>query len=558
MIVCRDLIKIYIDNDRKIKIPALRGTDLNITEGEIISIVGPSGSGKTTLINILSGLETITSGFVEVAGYNLEKMSLEEKNAYRLNMISNVDQFPERNLFLNISVIDNVQFYQMLRFGFVSSLISRINQILEKLGIEHLKNRIVKTLSGGEMTRVAIACALAKKTPVILCDEPTGQLDSDNTEKVKKLLLEVSKEFKTTILVVTHDLRFLDEFSKTCEIRNGRISVILNEEERKAQSTFPLHLKSHIDSTRSARIPDLIYDALKLETDVEYEVSENSEITIKNPKSISPEKIIPPKPITVPKKLDLKKIPSKYKKGKELVIHLKNVNKSYEISDGKIKVLNSISLKVFEGELLFILGPSGSGKTTLLKVMTGLEPSSSGSIEILGTDFSVLSDAQKADFRLRNFGLIAQQGNLHPHLTVKENFYIKDIFLKDKNNDNNTKQKIDELLSRYKIAHRQESFPLEVSGGELQRASLAIAAYRNPKILFLDEPTANLDYDLAKETINKLVEFHKAIEITLIIATHDLSLLQENHRAIEINDGKIINDGLVSMKKSKISIRDSP
>lgn len=160
--------------------------------------------------------------------------------------------------------------------------------------------------------------------------------------------------------------------------------------------------------------------------------------------------------------------------------------------------------------LFFILGPSGSGKTTLVKLITGLEKSTNGIIRYFNTVFSDLNDSEKADFKRDNVGKVSQQSNLHPFLTIDKHFYLKDILSGKKFKSKEYDEKVDDFLNRFDIEHRKNSFPLEISGGELQRASLAIANTDYPPIIILDEPTANLDSELAEQAINQIYEIHKA------------------------------------------------
>lgn len=551
MIDCKDLIKIFTDEETKTRIPALRGCDLKVAEGEILTIVGPSGSGKTTLINILAGLETISSGEVRVAGYDLGAMSELELHNYRLQMIGIVDQFPERTIFLDSTVIDNLVFTSNLILSSATKFLDK-EYILEKLGILHLKDRKVKHLSGGEMIRTAIASALAKNVPLLLCDEPTGQLDSMNTERVKILLKQITRDFGITVLVVTHDPRFQEGVDKTCEIRDGRVSTILGVEEQMVYSgknTYPLRFKSRIDSSNSARIPDLILKTLKINEDVEFELNEKGEVKLKHPDKIKPEKLILDDIKERRKVLTIDPLPLDYYSKANVILELENISKIYESNgSGIVNALSDINLRVHKGELLFILGPSGSGKTTLVKLITGLEKSTDGEIRYFNTIFSNLSDSEKADFRRENVGMVSQQGNLHPFLTIDEHFYLKDIFSGKKFKSKEYDEKVDDFLSRFDIKSRKFSFPLEISGGELQRASLAIANTDFPPIIILDEPTANLDSELAEQAINQIYEIHKTTDTTFLIATHDITLIRDGIRAIELIDGKINRDGLVVTK----------
>jgi ABC-type lipoprotein export system ATPase subunit len=552
MIVCTDLIKIFSDEESKIRIPALRGCDLRVNKGEILTIVGPSGSGKTTLINILAGLESISSGFVSVGGYDLSSMNELQLHKYRLHMVGIVDQFPERTLFLEGTVLDNLKFTSNLHVNSKIKYLKNNEEILDKLGILHLKNRLVKHLSGGEMIRVAIGSALAKNVPLLLCDEPTGQLDSVNTEIVKDLLKQITRDFGVTVLVVTHDPRFQEGVDKTCEIRDGRVSTILEVGDKltySETSKFPMKFKTRVDSSSSTRIPDLVLKALRIDEDVEFELMKNGVVKLKHPDGLKPEKIVLQETKVRRKELIMNALPADYMHKSQVVLHLNNVSKTYHSDGGgTVHALSDIDLELHKGEMLFVLGPSGSGKTTLVKLITGLEKSTQGEIFVFTTEFSSLSDVDKANFRRENIGLVSQQGNLHPFLTIDEHFYLRDIFSGKKFTSNIYDEKVDDFLTRFGIHHRKNAFPLEISGGELQRASLAIANNDYPPIIVLDEPTANLDSELAEEAISQIYKLHQTTDITFIIATHDINLIKDGIRAIELVDGKINRDGLVVTK----------
>lgn len=552
MIEIKDLIKIFLDEDTNARVPALRGCDLTVKKGEIITIVGPSGSGKTTLVNIIAGLEAYSSGYVRVGDYELENLTPKALNMYRLEMIGIIDQFPERTLFLDGTIEDNMNFLSNIKSKATKEDYIHNDLILEKLGIDHLKSRIVRGLSGGEMIRTAIACALAKNAPVLLCDEPTGQLDSLNTTRVKELLRQVSRDFGTAILVVTHDPRFQEGVDRTCEIRDGRVSSIINLSEQDAfsgQEKFPLKFNSQIDSTSSIRLPDLVVDILQLEESVELQLSKKGMVKLRHPRKLKPKEVILEDIKLIRKELVMEKLPENHFAEYQPAIELKDVSKIYRSNGNEVHALTNINLKLNKGELLFILGPSGSGKTTLVKLITGLVKVSIGEMTILNKLFSSLSDAERSNFRRENIGLVSQQGNLHPFLTVTENFYLKDIFSGKVFTDISS-ESVNDYLTKFNIEHRSESFPLEISGGELQRASLAIANNNYPPIIILDEPTANLDSDLADQAIEQIYKLHQTTDITFLIATHDINIIKDGMRAIELEDGKIKRDGIVISSNS--------
>ncbi|NHJ05090.1 MAG: ATP-binding cassette domain-containing protein [Candidatus Heimdallarchaeota archaeon] len=553
MIECHDVIKIYSDPEEKIRVAALRGIDLRISKGEVISIVGPSGSGKSTLIKILAGMEAISSGICKVGSFELEKMNVNELLAYQLNNVGLVHQFPERTLFLSGSVKDNLLFSSSLHSKNIHESKLKNKEILKELNIAHLENRRVANLSGGEMIRTAIAFMLAKDVPLLLCDEPTGQLDTANTENIKEILKQISRDFETTVLVVTHDKRFLTGVDRTCEIQNGRVSSLIQAEGKISTETqgFPLKFSSQVDSSQNIRIPNEIYDVLQIGDNIDFVLNEDSKVEIVNPTGIPPKKFI----IRHEQRrteLKIKPLPEDYFQNKDISIELKDLSKIYMSNKQAIPAVTDINLKFFKGELVFIVGPSGSGKTTIVKLITGMEPRSNGEIQVLNTEIHNLTDSQRAIFRRDNIGIVSQQGDLHPVLTVTENLFIKDV-LKNRNITlvDSLQAKIDKIFSDLEISHRKEAFPLDISGGELQRASLAITEYDAAPILILDEPTANMDSELAEKVMKKIFLNHKKLASTLIITTHDINLIQDHARAIELKDGQIAQDGIAENNKSK-------
>ncbi|NHK32586.1 MAG: ATP-binding cassette domain-containing protein [Asgard group archaeon] len=552
MISCRDLIKIYEDEEYGIRVPALRGCDLHINQGEIVAIIGPSGSGKTTLINILAGLTKTSSGECVVIGQELGDLNQNALNRFRLQNIGLVDQFPERTLFLDATIEENMALSTSLVFGDSDEYMDKNYTIRKKLGIDHLTKRRIRFLSGGEMTRTAIACALAKNSPILLCDEPTGQLDSMNTEKVKDLLREVANSFGTTILVVTHDPRFFDGVDKSCEIRDGRVTTMISAEEQKlldSSSGFPLKFRLQIDTSHNIRIPDMVMQSLKVKKEIDIHLEESGKTRLLNPKGLKPKKV-PLKKIENRRKiLELKPLTKSYSKNKKQLIEITNLSKIYQGNGTEVQALSDINLTIYKNELLFIVGPSGSGKTTLIKLLTGLENITAGTIILDGINYSLLSDADKADIRRQKMGLVSQLGNLHPFLTIDDNFLIKDIFSLKKLKAKQIEGINDIQLKNYQIEHRRNHFPLEISGGELQRATLAIASFKDPSIIILDEPTANLDTELAMQTIDEIYKIHKKTDTTIVIATHDITLIRDGYRVIDLEDGQISRDGIAYTKK---------
>ena len=222
-IVCEDLFKIYKVAD--LEVVALRGLDLAVNRGEVVGIVGASGSGKTTLLNILAGYDTPSAGKVRVGDKDLLRMNAREVEAYRRQEIGFVWQQTSLNLFPYLSVLENVALPMMLTDISAGERKARAEELVELVGLTHRMNHTPERLSGGEQQRVSIGVALANRPPLLLADEPTGELDDATAGEVLNLLDAVNQEMDTTILIVTHDPGIAYKVGRVAIIRDGKMSA---------------------------------------------------------------------------------------------------------------------------------------------------------------------------------------------------------------------------------------------------------------------------------------------------------------------------------------------
>jgi putative ABC transport system ATP-binding protein len=220
-IVCEGLVRIF--KVAEIEAVALQGLDLLVESGEMIAIVGASGSGKSTLLNILGGLDIQSAGRAVVAGHDLGQMSTRERTVYRRRVVGFVWQQTARNLLPYLNAVENVEMPMTLdgRAG----RRRRALELLDMVGLADRAHSKPDRLSGGEQQRVAIAVALANEPPVLLADEPTGELDSATAAQVFALMRRANKDLGTTIVIVTHDPLVADQVSRTVAIRDGRTST---------------------------------------------------------------------------------------------------------------------------------------------------------------------------------------------------------------------------------------------------------------------------------------------------------------------------------------------
>ena len=220
-----DVIKLYKPENEILQVPALRGVDLSLKKSELAAIIGPSGSGKSTLIKIIGGIEQPSSGIVEMEDIGIiNKLKGRELTKYRRNVVGFVYQFPERNLLPSLSALENI----MLPIRINNKLgreqrIKRALELLDAVGLADRKENHLTQLSGGEAQRVSIAVALANNPALILADEPTGELDTENTFKIINYFKELNQMYGTSFIVVTHDERFAQMTERTYKIRDGRI-----------------------------------------------------------------------------------------------------------------------------------------------------------------------------------------------------------------------------------------------------------------------------------------------------------------------------------------------
>jgi putative ABC transport system ATP-binding protein len=203
----------------KVDVPALRGVDLEVAAGEFLSIVGPSGSGKSTLFHIIGGLTPPTSGSVQVGGIDLSRVSDAERTRLRKSKVSFV--FQKFNLLPNLTARDNIAIARHI--GGRKDGGGQLENALELLGIAHRLDHKPSELSGGEQQRVAIARAIATNPAILLADEPTGNLDTANSEAVLKILREVNERFGQTILMITHNPEAAAYGHHIVQMRDGRI-----------------------------------------------------------------------------------------------------------------------------------------------------------------------------------------------------------------------------------------------------------------------------------------------------------------------------------------------
>lgn len=224
------------------------------------------------------------------------------------------------------------------------------------------------------------------------------------------------------------------------------------------------------------------------------------------------------------------------------ILVVEHISKSFNSGSRTLTVLDDINFKIVEGSSVAIVGPSGSGKTTLLGLCAGLDVASSGTISLNEIKLNALDEDDRAYTRNKYIGFIFQNFQLLPTLTALENVTVP----LELRGEKDFKDKAVDLLKRVGLGDRTDHYPSQLSGGEQQRVAIARAFITDPKILFADEPTGNLDEETASHVEELIFELNKQQGTTLVMVTHNAELASKTDRILRIKGGKLVEDQLVN------------
>lgn len=220
---------------------------------------------------------------------------------------------------------------------------------------------------------------------------------------------------------------------------------------------------------------------------------------------------------------------------KESILEVQNITKEVNSPEGVLTILKDVNLTINTGDVTSIVGPSGSGKTTLLAIMAGLDLPSRGRIKLMGHEITTMNEDKRAQVRSNDVGFVFQSFHLLPRLSALDNVMLPLEILGDKN----AKNKSMEALNQIGLEKRVKHLPNQLSGGEKQRVAIARAMVKQPKILFADEPTGNLDKASTEIISDLLFSINHAYQTTIVIVTHDLLLAQNCQTMHELDEGSL-------------------
>ena len=268
---CTGLYKIFKVSD--LEVVALRGVDLDIGYGELISIVGASGSGKSTLFIFLVEYQSLKTGNVQVGNFDLLGINQKEAVEYRKTEVGFVWQQTGKNLVPYLDIYSNIELPMMASNLSKKERTARVDSLIEFLNLDSISSRLPENISGGEQQVSAIAVALANQPPLLLADEPTGELDDETSDMVLEKMRYVNENYGTTVVIVTHDPKIEDHVNRSIGMRDGKVvkEVLRN---KKKKSEFVV-----IDSFGGVQIPQEILSKSKIQSKASL-TSEKSKISL--------------------------------------------------------------------------------------------------------------------------------------------------------------------------------------------------------------------------------------------------------------------------------------
>ena len=532
-VLCDNLVKIFKFN--QLEVVALQGLDLEVTHGEVMALVGPSGSGKSTLLNMIGGLDTPNAGGVWVGGLDLLRMSRKEREQYKRLGVGFLWQQPAHNLLPYLSALENVELPMLLAGTSAGERRKRALNLLDMVGLADRACFQPDRLSGGQQQRVALAVALANRPPLLLADEPTGQIDSFSANRVYKALRRVNQAYNTTIIIVTHDPRVASRVDRVVAISDGRTSTEIRRRNAKGEEIQEEEWVL-LDQAGRLQLPKPFVHTLQMSERVKLRLEpDHVSVWPGQSRSIAEH---PRQQFASPgRQMDhisrsWPTLPS------GPVIVTVGLCRTYDLGAEKVHAIRDLNLNVQSGTLCAVTGRSGSGKTTLLNLIAGLDDPTSGNISVCGQSLATMSARQKTVLRRIEIGFVHQTLGLLPYLSVEENVEVP---LRLQNLAGKERRlRVGQALDLVGLSARAHHRSHELSGGEQQRAAIARALVSQPALILADEPTGQLDTLAGAGVIALFREIITRTGITILIASHDPNLIKSTDRVFELSDGRLV------------------
>jgi energy-coupling factor transport system ATP-binding protein len=491
---------------------ALQGLTFTVREGEIVVVFGPSGSGKTTMLRILAGFDRPSAGRVDVLGVDLRRLGRRKLDDFRGRRLGYADQHYSAALAPELTARELVAFPLGLAGALRDRQLERADALLDVVGLADRADARPFELSGGEQQRIAVAAAVSRRPRLLLADEPTAELDSENAAGVYRLIEQVVRTESASAIVVSHDPASTVIADRIVHVRDGRVSGESGRDGHEGESIV-------VGRGGWIRLPEEYLHRSRIVTRARARV-EDGEIVVSGDETV-PETPTEPQARTRP-------LPAET----PAVAELRRVVKLFGAGPRTTEVFGGFSARLREGRFTVVTGPSGSGKSTLLNLLAGLELPSEGEVVVLGEVVSSLDRAARAALRRSRLAVIAQDASLVPFLSARESIELALATRGVARGD--ASASAERALSSVGLAELSGQLVERLSMGERQRVAIARAVAARPALLLADEPTARLDAANATEIGRLLARLVAEQGVTIVCATHDPLVIEQADEELEL------------------------
>jgi energy-coupling factor transport system ATP-binding protein len=478
----------------------LENLNLEIQEGELVLVIGPTGSGKSSLLRLINGLVPHHTGGILAGDVSVDGVSTQMvKPGGLAHVIGIVGQNPANSFVAD--VVEDELAFGMEALNLPNDVMrKRIEETLDLLSLTSLRNRTIATLSGGEQQRVAIGAALVTHPKVLVLDEPTSALDPIAAEEVLSILHRLVHDLSLTVVIAEHKLERVIQFAdRIVQINGEGVAKVGTPQEILMDSPIAPPIVHLARALGLKEIGTSVREMRRMTTQIRESKYQTPTITDKT--------------------------------SSESIIDINQLSVSY----AETKVLKNIDVKIYGNEIVAVMGRNGAGKSSLLTSIAGINEHIAGTVMIDDKK----SDSLKGSLRRETVGFIPQEpSDLLYSQSVEAECQQADT-------DNQVAPGTTlRILNQLVPGISTNTHPRDLSEGQRLGLALSVVLSANPKILILDEPTRGLDYQAKNELIRILIDFARATEKCVILATHDVELVAElAHRVIFIADGEIVADG---------------